>query len=136
MASNSRVCCLCGADCPLKAYISLLSVTGIQQKWCIRIQSLLTVEVCTEKMHGPMYMCCKCQRKVEHLGKAREELKQFAELAKRNTCKARCSSQSTKRTREVSRLGTSPDTGKRVRQRLDFDQGNYLSFVPISVVTL
>ena len=111
----TKLCRLCEAELSTRGYVSLFSNCGEKQQWSSRIYNLLETTVC-QGDGGSDYMCCKCQRRIEHLEKAAEDLEQFKATAKH----------SNKRVRDTSGTGTSPVSQpavKRTRHRLDFGQG-------------
>ena len=123
--SSTVTCRLCATAIPgIRATGSVFTPTGLLNRWPQRIESLLELSVHND---GQLltHMCSKCRSKVQQLEKASSELTEFKELANNALIKARA--QLTKRPKNTSDDGVSPDTArlrprcKISRKRLDFD---------------
>ena len=127
LTRSTRVCRLCRDLVASNRAVSLFSVTGIQQQWAFRIESLLGVPVRNcDGVSG--YICQKCKIRIVSLEKAAADLKAFKQLAN-------CSRSALERVRgplkrpkcTSSDIGVSPDTSrdrprsKLPRKRLEFN---------------
>ena len=126
-SSSTRVCRLCRDLVASNRAASLFSVTGIQQQWASRIESLLGIPV-SNRDGLSSYICQKCKTRIVSLEKAAADLKAFRQLAN-------CSRSALERVRgplkrqkcTSSDIGVSPDTArdrprpKLPRKRLEFD---------------
>ena len=126
-STRSTVTCrLCATAIPGIRATGLFTPTGLLNRWPQRIESLLELSVHNDGQL-PTHMCSKCRSKVQQLEKASSELTEFKELANNALIKARAQLGATKRPKNTSDDGVSPDTArlrprcKISRKRLDFD---------------
>ena len=61
----------------VKKAVALFSTSGVQQRWAVRISTLLDIPEPTKDDQFPSHICDKCRAKISFLEKATAELSRF-----------------------------------------------------------
>ena len=127
VCSAMSACLWCQSVPNSKNSVALFSSAGLQQKWAVRIEDLLGVQV-VQCQGLPRHICQKCKRRVETLEGAATDLVAFREQATTRYNQLVLQRGHLKRPKATSgAVGISPDTisarppsKKLSRRRIDF----------------